>query len=129
MTTLFLIGRAVLGLYYLYSGLNHLTKHKMMTGYAQSMGVPTPGLAVVVTGLMLIAGGLSILLGAYVRVGLALIVIFLVPVAFKMHAFWKVQDPMMRGGQMANFMKNLALAASTLMLLAIPEPWLWSLGL
>lgn len=129
MLIFFVIGRVVLGLYYLYNGLNHLTKHKMMTGYAQSMGVPIPGFAVGFTGLMLTLGGLSILLGAYVKIGIALIVLFLVPVAFKMHAFWKIQDPMMRGAQMVHFMKNLALAASALMLLDVPAPWPWSLGI
>jgi uncharacterized membrane protein YphA (DoxX/SURF4 family) len=53
---------------------------------------------------------------------------FLVPVAFIMHNFWAVQDPQMKMVEMVNFTKNLALAASALMFLAIPQPWPFSLG-
>jgi len=44
-----------------------------------------------------------------------------------MHRFWGVdqQTAMM---QMPNFLKNIALAASAMMFLAIPQPWPLSLG-
>jgi putative oxidoreductase len=40
---------------------------------------------------------------------------FVVPTAYFMHAFWKVQDPMQRANQQAHFMKNLALAGGSIM--------------
>lgn len=58
-----------------------------MTEYSKSKGVPAPGLAVFITGIMLLLGGLSILLGAYVSIGAILLVIFLFPTAFIMHNF------------------------------------------
>lgn len=103
-------------------------RYQMMTGYAASKGVPSPKLAVVATGVLLLLGGLSILLGYQPTIGVLLIVIFLVPVAFMMHKFWAVQDPQMKTAEMVNFMKNIALAASALMFLAIPQPWPFSLG-
>jgi uncharacterized membrane protein YphA (DoxX/SURF4 family) len=78
--------------------------------------------------LLLLLGGLSILLGYQPTIGAILIVIFLVPVAFMMHNFWAIEDPQMKMVEMVNFMKNLALAASALMFLAIPQPWPFSLG-
>ncbi|MBI2848874.1 MAG: DoxX family membrane protein [Chloroflexi bacterium] len=128
MEILFLIGRIVVGIYYIFNGINHFRQQGMMVQYTQSQGVPNAGLAVPVTGLMLLLGGLSILLGAYPVVGIALLVIFLVPVAFMMHRFWGVdqQTAMM---QMPHFLKNIALAGSALMFLAIPTPWSFSLGL
>jgi len=128
MEIAFLIGRIVLGVYYLFNAVNHFTQLEMMSGYAGSKGVPAPKLAVAGSGLLLLLGGLSILLGYQPYIGVALIVIFLAPVAFMMHNFWTVEDPQMKMGEMVNFMKNIALAASTLMFLAIPTPWPFSLG-
>lgn len=128
MEILFLVGRIVLGVYYLFNAFNHFRNLEMMTGYAASKGVPSPKLAVVATGVLLLLGGLSILLGYQPTIGVLLIVIFLVPVAFMMHNFWAVQDPQMKTAEMVNFMKNIALAASALMFLAIPQPWPFSLG-
>jgi len=48
--------------------------------------------------------------------GAWLIVVFLVPVTFTMHAFWAVQDPMMHQFQMAMFMKNIALLGAALLI-------------
>jgi hypothetical protein len=35
-----------------------------------------------------------------------------------MHAFWKVQDPTAKMGEMVNFMKNIALLGAVLIFLA-----------
>ncbi|GAB4415684.1 MAG: hypothetical protein Kow00106_11120 [Anaerolineae bacterium] len=125
---LFLIGRIVLGLFYLYNASNHILNLKAMSGYTRSKGVPFPTLATLSTGVMLLLGGLSVLLGVYPDVGVALLVIFLVPTAFIMHNFWTVSDPQMRMMEMIQFSKDLALAGSALMFLAIPEPWALSLA-
>jgi len=60
--------------------------------------------------------GLSVLLGYRARLGAWLIVLFLVPVSLTMHAFWAVQDPMMRQFQMAMFMKNIGLLGGALLI-------------
>jgi putative oxidoreductase len=97
------------------NALNHFRNVQMLGGYAASKGVPAPQAMVVLTGVLLLVGGLSILFGAYPTVGVAAVVVFLVVVAFWMHNFWTVQDPMQRMGEMVNFNKNLALAGSALM--------------
>jgi uncharacterized membrane protein YphA (DoxX/SURF4 family) len=128
MEIAFLIGRIVLGIYYLFNAANHFMQLEMMTGYTASKGVPAPKLAVAGSGLVLFLGGLSILLGYQPYIGAILVVIFLVPVAFMMHNFWAVDDQQMKMAEMVNFLKNLALAASALMFLVIPTPWPFSLG-
>jgi putative oxidoreductase len=120
---LFLIGRILYGGYFVMSGVNHLTKTGMLAGYAQSKGVPSPKFAVVVSGLLLIAGGLGVLLGVYVSWAVLALVVFLVPVSFTMHAHWKVSDPAMKMADMQHFLKNMALLGGALMLLAISTPW------
>jgi putative oxidoreductase len=125
--TIFLIGRLLLGGYFVFGGFNHFKMLTMMSGYAQSKGVPSPKAAVAFSGLLLLVGGLSILLGIYPTVGAIALVLFLVPVTFIMHAFWKVQDAQMKMGEMVNFTKNLALLGAALLLLSIPQPWSTSL--
>jgi len=127
MAVAFLIGRIILGVYYLYSAVHHFMGIKMMSGYAASKGVPAPTLAVGGSGLLLLLGSLSILLGYQPYIGAIMIVVFLVPVAFMMHNFWAVSDPQAKMGERINFMKDIALAASALMFLAIPTPWPFSL--
>jgi uncharacterized membrane protein YphA (DoxX/SURF4 family) len=91
--------------------------------------VPAPELATIVTGVMLALGGLSILLGYHPRIGAALLVVFLLPVAFIMHAYWRIQDPMQRAGDAAQFWKNIALAGAALFIVANPGlPWPWAIG-
>ncbi len=123
-------GRLLFSALFLKSAYSHLTKYEMLGGYAASVGhVPMPKTAVFVTGLMLLLGGLSILLGFHPRIGAGLLVVFLVPVAFIMHAYWKIQDPMQRAGDEAQFWKDIALAGAALFILADPHwPWPWAIG-
>jgi len=123
---LFLIGRILVGGYYIFNGFNHFSKKDMMAGYAKSKGVPIPDITIPLTGLLLLLGGLSLLLGIYPYIGVALIVIFLVPVTFMMHNFWAVPKEQ-NMADMVHFLKNIALIGSTLMFLAIPSPWPFSL--
>jgi len=126
-TAIFLLGRLLLGGFFLYSGYNHFKGISMMTGYVQSKGVPLPKLAVAFTGLLLLFGGLSVLSGFAPTLGALSLVLFLLPTTLMMHAFWKVEDPMARMGERVNFTKNMALLGAALLLLSIPEPWSTSL--
>ena len=84
------------------------------------------GRIIVGSGLLLIIGGVDILLGYQPLIGVVAIVLFLVPVTFTIHNFWSVQDPKQKMAEMVNFTKNLGLIGSTLMFLAIPQPWPYS---
>ncbi|MCM8748518.1 DoxX family membrane protein [Thermomicrobiaceae bacterium CFH 74404] len=128
MDWVFLIGRLVFGLFFVLNGINHFAQLRGMSAYAASKGVPAPQAAVIVTGLLLLLGGLSIATGYQPVVGAVLLVVFLVPVAFIMHNFWAETDPMSRANQMAHFLKNLALAGAALALMYVPTPWPLSLG-
>ena len=67
MATAFLIGRIIVGLYFISSGIRHFTHLKMMAGYAGSKGVPMPQIGVPVSGLLLLLGGLIYSLGVPVH--------------------------------------------------------------
>jgi uncharacterized membrane protein YphA (DoxX/SURF4 family) len=127
----FLAGRVLFGWFFLKSGYGHLVNLQAMAQYATMNKVPAPKLAVGVTGLMLLAGGLSVLLGVYVPIGMILLVVFLVPTAFMMHNYWGLSDPMAAAGQAAQFWKNITLAGAALMILYLSQvnPGAWILSL
>ena len=122
----FVIGRIILGIYLLFSGFNGLVHLSAYTGYAASKGVPAAELAVIVAHLLLIFAAFSFLAGWRPAWGVAAMVVFLIPVTFAMHAFWGSMPEAARQAQMVNFTKNFALMAASLMFLAIPRPWPYS---
>ena len=126
MAILFLIGRLIFGGYFLMNAWGHFKHLESMTGYAQSKGVPSPRAAVFVGGVLLMLGGLGIVFGIAPEASIALLIIFLVPVSFKMHAFWKETDPNRRMMEQIQFMKNMALVGAILMLYAISVPWMYN---
>lgn len=127
MEILLLLGRILFGGFFIMSGINHFMNVGMMSGYAGSKNVPAPGLAVIGTGVMLVAGGLSVALGFLPILGLVLLILFLVPTSVMMHDFWTVQDPQMRAAEQVNFMKNIALAGVALALMYGATTWPLSL--
>ena len=101
MQYLVLIGRVLYALIFILYGVMHFTKFGDMSGYAESMGAPLPGLSVIVGGALILLGGFAILLGYKAKLGGALIFIFLIPNALIMHSFWSVEDPMMAQNQIS----------------------------
>lgn len=126
MDYLFLLSRVIFGGYFLLNGINHLRKLDGLAGYAQSKGVPSPKVAVAVSGLLIILGGVGIILGIFVNLSVILILLFLIPVTFTMHRFWKETDPMAKSNEYITFMKNIALAGASLAYIFISD---WPLSL
>ena len=119
MDILLIIGRVLFSLIFISSGLSHITKVEAMSGYAQFKKVPAPKLAVIVSGLMILLGGLYVALGVYADLGGLFLAVFLILTAFMMHNFWTIQDPQAKQGEMINFMKNLALAGAALIIFVV----------
>jgi uncharacterized membrane protein YphA (DoxX/SURF4 family) len=127
MGILFLIGRLILGGFFVMNGIRHLTHVEMMSGYARSKGTPSPSAAIVGTGIILLLGGLSFVLGVWPVIGGVLLLIFLLGVSFKIHDYWAVADPQAKMNEMINFMKNMALLGAVLITMTYPGPWPYSL--
>jgi putative oxidoreductase len=118
-----LVGRAVFGGFFLYNGINHFRNRQMMTEYARSKKVPAAGLAVIASGAMIAAGGLSLVAGLRPKVGASLISGFLLGVSPIMHAFWQHEDPQQKMNEMIHFSKNMAMLGGAMLAAAVPEPW------
>lgn len=111
------LGRLLFSAIFIFSGLNHLMQYSSMVGYARGIGLPRPELAIIGSGILLLVGGLSVLLGLFARLGAALLAIFLVASAFMVHHFWTFTNPMEAQLQMVNFMKNISLAGASLLIM------------
>lgn len=114
MKYIVLIGRIFFSLIFIMAGPNHFSSATI--GYAASLGVPLPSIAVPLSGLMALIGGLSIAAGFKAKWGAWLIIIFLIPVTLMMHQFWTLKDPMMMQMQMAMFMKNIAMLGGAMLI-------------
>jgi putative oxidoreductase len=119
----FTVGRVLFGLYWLRAGFHHFTALDPIAEYARGKGTPAPKIAVVGSGIVLLIGGLSMILGAYPTGGIVLLVLFLLAASFHFHSYWRVNDAKMKQIDQINFMKNMALVGALLMLMAIPQPW------
>jgi putative oxidoreductase len=108
------LGRFFFALIFLLAAANHFNKQTI--GYAASQGVPLASIAVPLSGVLAIAGGLSILLGYRAKLGAWLIVLFLIPLTLMMHKFWTVTDPTTAQIQMIMFMKNVSMLGGALLI-------------
>ncbi len=107
-------GRLLFSFIFIFGGLDNFSHQSI--AYAAAQGVPLAALAVPLAGILSIAGGLSILLGYHVRIGVWLVVLFLVGVTPMMHNFWAIKDPMMAQIQMIMFLKNLSMLGGALLI-------------
>jgi putative oxidoreductase len=123
MDIVLLVGRILFGGFFIMSGLNHFQNVGMMSGYAGSKNVPFPRLAVIGSGVMLVAGGASVLLGIVPVVGPLVLVLFLLSTLATMHDFWNLKDPQQRAAEQVNFLKNVALIGASLALVYGASDW------
>ena len=107
-----LLGRFLFVLIFLMSSPMHFSRQTI--AYAASQGVPLASIAVPLSGVLALAGGLSILLGYRAKIGAWLLILFLAAVTPMMHNFWTVADPMMHQMQFIMFMKNLSMLGGAL---------------
>jgi uncharacterized membrane protein YphA (DoxX/SURF4 family) len=108
------LGRAAFGGFFLYNGINHFRETESMKAYAAAKKIPYPEFAVKASGAVLIASGLSLMLGIKPRAGATGAAAFLAAVSPAMHNFWKQADPSLQKTEMIHFSKNMALMAAAL---------------
>jgi putative oxidoreductase len=115
MDVVFLIGRILFVYPFVWSGLkNHFSKGGVE--YARSYGVPAPELTVPLAGVGIILGSLLIVLGIWGDLGALMLIVFLIPTTYYMHAYWKEEDPRMRVSQEVNFVKNTSMLGAAAIL-------------
>ena len=117
MDVVMLVGRILFAFMFVMSGFNHLAKAEAMAGYAAYKKVPAPKLANLLSGVLMILGGLSIILGVYADLGAVVLAVLLVAMAVKMHDFWNAEGEA-KQPEMIGFMKNISMAGGALFIFA-----------
>ena len=118
---LFLIGRVLFSAIFIVSGLGHFMQLDGMSEYASSKGLPAPRAMVLLSGVVILAGGLSVLFWTQVIIGSWLLAGFLLAAGFTMHDFWAVEDPQQAQTEQAQFFKNVALAGSAVIFYVLAQ--------
>jgi putative oxidoreductase len=108
------LGRALFSLIFIVSVFGHFTSGAIAAAAAH--GVPLANIAVPISGLIALVGGVSVLLGYRARFGAFLLLVFLVPVTLVMHRFWGVADAQQAMIQRAMFLKNLSMMGGALLI-------------
>ncbi|WP_412076157.1 DoxX family protein [Streptomyces xanthophaeus] len=118
MDVLVLIGRLLFVALFVASGVLHLTKTREMAGYTASRGVPMAVPATLVSGLVMLAGAVSVGLGIWADLGALALAAFCFSAALLMHAFWKESDPQAQMTERTQFFKDAALGGAALVIFA-----------
>lgn len=113
-----LVGRLFFVVFYLNSTIFHLTKGQMAVGYATHMSMPLPLLAAWPSGLWLLAGSLSVVLGIWADVGALMLGLFVILAAAGFHRFWEIDDQEQRQAQKSNFLRNATYLGACLIIFA-----------
>ncbi len=114
MRMLYLVGRVFFALIFIVAAPRHFTAEGI--NHAADLGVPLAALLVPASGLMALAGGLSVASGYRAQWGAWLLIAFLVPVTLMMHGFWRLHDQQAVHIQQAMFLKNVALVGAALLM-------------
>ena len=126
---LFLLARLLFGGVLAFTGLNHFTDTDSMAGYAEFKGLPAPRASVLLSGGLLIFGGLSLVAGVYPTIGAGGLAVFLLASGITMHDFWAVDDEEAQT-EMTQFLKNVyGTGAAVAFLVAASVPWPYALNI
>lgn len=110
-----LVGRILICLVFLLSGISKVMAHTMMVGYAASKGVPMAGVAIGAAAAIELLGGLAVLAGFQTKIVSWLLFLYLIPTTLLFHNFWAMQG-MERMDTQIHFLKNLAIMGGLLFL-------------
>lgn len=109
-----LIGRGLLGLYFILPGITKITGFAATSEYMAAHGVPLIPVLLVVTIVIQIGGGLALMFGFKTQLIAFLLAGLTIVINVFMHNFWVMEEGLERNHEMQNFVKNLAIMAGLL---------------
>jgi putative oxidoreductase len=113
MDVVFLVGRILIVALPIMSGA---TVHFQQAAVdaARGSGAPAPELTVPLSGIAMVVGGISVVLGILGDVGAVLVIAALLPITLFQHSFWTDEDPQAKQLNQVMFWKNLAMIGGLL---------------
>ncbi|HQR55053.1 MAG TPA: DoxX family protein [Burkholderiaceae bacterium] len=119
-----LLGRILLALVFLLSGIGKLRGFDGTMAYISSAGLPLPGVLAALALALEIVAGVALILGYRTRWAALALAAFTLVAAFLFHNFWSMPEQA-QVMQQIMFLKNLAIAGGLLMVAAY-GPGAWS---
>jgi putative oxidoreductase len=110
-----LLGRLLLSAIFILSGLNKLMHFSATAEGMSEMKIPLATVALVISLLIEIGGGLMVLTGIGARYAALIMFLWLIPVTLVYHHFWGIPEAV-KEMQMVNFLKNVAIMGGLLIL-------------
>jgi putative oxidoreductase len=114
MKLLLPLGRVLFALIFILAAPRHFTQEGIQD--AAKHGVVFAAVLVPLSGVLALAGGISVVLGYKARWGAWALICFLIPVTLWMHAYWRLSDPAAIHVQTAMFFKNLSMLGAALLI-------------
>ena len=111
--TIAAVGRILIAVVFLMSGLSKLAAPAATIGYITAVGLPLPGLGFLIALAAEIGGGLLLLVGFQTRLIAALLAVFTVATAVFFHNNFADQNTMI------HFLKNVMITGGLLQIVAI----------
>lgn len=111
-----LLGRILISLIFILSGWGKIGHFDQTLGFMASKGVPMTELALIVTIIIELGGGLMILLGWKTRLAAMIMFLWLIPVTLTIHNFWGAPADQMQN-QLNHFLKNIAIMGAMVYLM------------
>jgi len=119
MDVVVLIARILFVWVFVVSAIGHFTALEQMSGFAKARGVPLAKPAVLLSGVAMLAGAVSVLLGIWGDLGALVLAATVLAIAFLMHHFWTETDPEAKMMDRVQFNKDLSLGGAALALFAL----------
>ncbi len=107
------LARVLVALIFILSGISKITGFSGTLKMMASVGIPATTLALVLTILVEVGGGIALLLGLKARWAALLLFLYMIPVTLMFHAA-HIHDPGQGQMQMIQVLKNLAIMGGLL---------------
>ena len=107
-------GRALVALLFFIAGIRKLMAYGGTLAYFTGLGMPMPELALPISIVIELGGGLAFTLGWRLRVVAPVLAVFTIGAALSAHRFWEVDGPQF-AAQLNNFFKNVSIAGAFLL--------------
>lgn len=117
----FIIGRSLLGLYFIVPGISKIFSYAQTLQLMTSKAVPLASGLLPITIGMQIGLGLCLLVGKNLRISALLLFGLTLLINLFIHNFWALGGEPGQAHEVQNFVKNLAIAAGLLVLAGYPD--------
>ena len=112
----YIVGRFLLGLYFLLPGLSKVFLFQDNLDVVVLREVPFPCLSLSLVAIVQIFFGIMLMLGKYVHIGALVLAVVTLLINFYIHDFWNMVEDANQAHETQNFVKNLGIFAGLLVL-------------